>query len=144
MFFFDIIILFHCSYLSTGISFRQVSSSMCISKSDNACSVKETNCAMWTALRVQLMPSLTEQIFKETAKGISTWWNFPNYFGSVDRKHISIKCLPNWAVNILTTNCTVHLFCRLLWVQILNLWLWIRNLWLTHQWWWYTVLDKSL
>jgi hypothetical protein len=67
-------ILEYCSAAITfqqDFFFRQLSSSVCISKSDSACSVKETTCAMWTALRVQLMPSPTEQIFKETAKGIS-------------------------------------------------------------------------
>ena len=55
-------------YLSTGISFRQLSFSMRISKSAIASIIKETICAIWTALQAQHMLSPTEEIFQETAK----------------------------------------------------------------------------
>jgi len=41
------------------------------------------------------MPSSTEEIFQEIAKDFSIRWNFPNYFGTIDGKHIRIKCPPN-------------------------------------------------
>jgi len=85
----------YCRYLSTGISFRQLSFSMRISKSAIPSIIKETSCAIWTALQAQHMPPPTEKIFQEIAKDFNIRWNFPNCVGSVDGKHIRIKCAPN-------------------------------------------------
>ena len=41
------------------------------------------------------MPSPTEEIFQEIAKDFNIRWNFPNCVGSIDGKHIRIKCPPN-------------------------------------------------
>ena len=68
---------------------------MRISKSAIASIIKETTCAIWTALQAQHMPSPTEEIFQEIAKNFSIRWNFPNCVGNVDGKHIRIKCPPN-------------------------------------------------
>ena len=79
-----------------GISFRQLSFSMRIRKSAIAYIIKETTCAIWTALQAQHTPSPTEEIFQEIAKDFNIRWNFPNCIGSIDGKHIRInKCPPN-------------------------------------------------
>jgi len=41
------------------------------------------------------MPSPTEEIFQEIVKDFNIRWNFPNCVGSIDGKHIRIKCPPN-------------------------------------------------
>jgi hypothetical protein len=41
------------------------------------------------------MPSPTQEIFQEIAKDFYIRWNFPNCVGSIDGKHIRIKCPPN-------------------------------------------------
>jgi len=41
------------------------------------------------------MPSPTQEIFQEIAKDFNIRWNFPNCVGSIDGKHIRIKCPPN-------------------------------------------------
>jgi hypothetical protein len=41
------------------------------------------------------MPSPTQEMFLKIAKPFNNRWNFPNYIGSIDRKNIIIKCLPN-------------------------------------------------
>jgi hypothetical protein len=41
------------------------------------------------------MPSPTEEIFQEISKDFDIRWNFPNCVGSIDGKHIRIKCPPN-------------------------------------------------
>jgi len=50
---------------------------------------------IWTALQAQHMLSSTEEIFQEIAKDFNIRWNFPNCVGSIDGKHIRIKCPPN-------------------------------------------------
>lgn len=40
------------------------------------------------------MPEPTEEIWKKSAEGFETVWNFPNCIGSIDGKHVTIKC-PN-------------------------------------------------
>jgi hypothetical protein len=40
------------------------------------------------------MPSPTQEMFQEIAKDFNIRWNFPNYVGSIDGKHIRIKCPP--------------------------------------------------
>ena len=42
------------------------------------------------------MPSPTEEIFQEIEKDFNIRWNFPNCVGSIDGKHIRIKCPPNF------------------------------------------------
>jgi hypothetical protein len=39
------------------------------------------------------MPS--PEIFKKNEKNFTIRWNFPNCVGSIDGKHIRIKCPPN-------------------------------------------------
>jgi hypothetical protein len=41
------------------------------------------------------MPSPTQEIFQEIVKDFNICWNFPKCVGSVDGKHIRIKCPPN-------------------------------------------------
>jgi hypothetical protein len=67
------------------------------------------------------MPSPTEEIFTEISKDFNVRWNFPNCVGSTDGKQTESNACRSLAANILTTNSTIPLFCRLLWTQILNL-----------------------
>jgi hypothetical protein len=56
------------------------------------------------------MPSQTKEIFQEIAKDFNIRWNFPNSVGSIDGKHISIKCLPNSGSQYFNHNSTILLF----------------------------------
>ena len=85
----------YCRYLSTEVSFRQLSFSMRVSKSATAPIIKETTSAIWTTLQAKHTPSPTGEIFQETVKDFNIRWNFPNCVGSIDGKHIRIKCPPN-------------------------------------------------
>ena len=40
------------------------------------------------------LPEPTTEIWKQSAKVFEDFWQFPNCIGSIDRKHITIKC-PN-------------------------------------------------
>jgi hypothetical protein len=59
-------------------------------------------------------------MFQEIAKDFTIRWNFPNCTESTDASTSEFIARRTPAANILTTNSTIPLFCRLLWTQILN------------------------
>jgi len=65
------------------------------------------------------MPSPTDEIFTEISKNFNIRWNFPNYM--TDANTSDSIAHRNPAANILTTDSVIPLFCRQLWMQILNL-----------------------
>lgn len=56
--------------------------------------VRETCQVLWEILQPIYMPTPTKQMFESAAEEYWTKWNFPNCVGSIDGKHIRIKC-PN-------------------------------------------------
>jgi len=67
------------------------------------------------------MPSPKDEIFTKVSKDFSIRWNFPNCIESIDAGTSEFIARQTLAANILATNSTIPLFCRLLWMQILNL-----------------------
>lgn len=57
--------------------------------------VYETCEAIWNELNAEHMPFPTEDMFLTIASDFYNKWNFPNCVGSIDGKHIRIKCPPN-------------------------------------------------
>lgn len=57
--------------------------------------VKEVSRAVWNALQLIYMPEPTEKMWKEAETGFNEKWGFPNCIGSIDGKHVYIKCPPN-------------------------------------------------
>nr|CAH7737144.1 unnamed protein product [Callosobruchus chinensis] len=81
-------------YLATGMQFRQLAYSFCISKSAVAKIVSEVCKAIWTTLVMAHMPQPTKSTFKVIATDFWKRWQFPNCIGCIDGKHIRIKCPP--------------------------------------------------
>ena len=54
-------------------------------------------------------------------KDFNIRWNFPNCIQSIDANTSESIARRTPAANILTTNSTIPLFCRLLWTQVLHL-----------------------
>lgn len=79
-------------YLSTGMAFRQLAFSFRISKSSVAYIVIEVCKAVWNSLQKQHMPIPNPNSFKTIAKEFYDKWNFPNCVGSLDGKHVRLKC----------------------------------------------------
>ena len=50
---------------------------------------------IWTILQPIHMKVPTEHDFKEIANDYYNIWNFPNCLGSIDGKHIRVKCPPH-------------------------------------------------
>jgi len=67
------------------------------------------------------MPSPKDEIFTEISKDFNIRWNFPNCIESIDASTSEFIARRTLAANILTTNSSIPLFCRLLWTQILSL-----------------------
>jgi hypothetical protein len=68
---------------------------MRIAKSTVVSIVKEVSCAIWMALQLRHMPNPSVEMFKKIAEEFSSLWNFPNCIGSIDGKHIRLKCPRN-------------------------------------------------
>jgi hypothetical protein len=68
---------------------------MRIAKSAVASIVKEVSCAIWMALQLRHMPNPSVEMFKKIAEEFRSLWNFPNCIGSIDGKHIQLKCPRN-------------------------------------------------
>jgi len=81
-------------YLATGIAFRQIAMSFRVSKTSVSSIVIEVCQAIWTTLRDVHMRKPTIKDFENTADAFYNKWNFPNCIGSIDGKHIRVKC-PN-------------------------------------------------
>lgn len=43
----------------------------------------------------ELMPTPTEEMWKNIAHDFYQMWNFPNCIGAMDGKHVTIQTLPN-------------------------------------------------
>jgi hypothetical protein len=77
------------------MAFRQLALSFRISKSAVAQIVIDVCKAIWCTLKNKHMPTPTVEKFKKIANEFYEKWDFPNCVGSVDGKHIRIKCPKN-------------------------------------------------
>lgn len=48
--------------------------------------------AIWERLQPLYMPEPSDEIWEQAVLGYSEKWNFPNCIGSIDGKHVTIKC----------------------------------------------------
>ncbi|XP_021709704.1 putative nuclease HARBI1 [Aedes aegypti] len=79
-------------FLATGSLFTTLGFSFRMGRSTVADIVKETCKALWEVLQPIYMPTPTEQMFRSVAGEYWTKWNFPNCIGSIDGKHIRMRC----------------------------------------------------
>ncbi|XP_073956440.1 uncharacterized protein [Choristoneura fumiferana] len=86
-------------YLTTGDSFQSLSFSFRLGGSTVSNIVKEVCKAIWETLQPEYMPAPTEDTWRQSEVGYRQIWNFPNGIGSIDGKHVNIKCPPNSGSN---------------------------------------------
>lgn len=79
-------------FLATGLAFRQIAFSFRISKTTVSNIVVEICKAIWNTLKCKHMPTPTVDKFKKIAVEFYDKWNFPNCVGSIDGKHIRLRC----------------------------------------------------
>ncbi|XP_076118925.1 uncharacterized protein LOC143099900 [Alosa pseudoharengus] len=82
-------------YLSTGDSFRTISSNYRVGRCTVGRVVKEVSAAIWDALLPEYLPAPCMEDWRAIADGFSHRWNFPNCLGSVDGKHVVIEAPDN-------------------------------------------------
>nr|CAI5829820.1 unnamed protein product [Callosobruchus analis] len=82
-------------FLATGDSFSTIGHSYRVSFSTVGVIVQEVCQAIINKMQGMYMPEPTKEIWKKSAKGFYDVWKFPNCIGSIDGKHITIKCPKN-------------------------------------------------
>lgn len=86
--------VFH-RYLATGTAFRQIAFNFRVSKTAVSTIVIEVCQAIWLTLRKKHMKKPTVANFENIANEFYEKWNFPHCIGSIDGKHIRVKCPSN-------------------------------------------------
>ncbi|KAJ4451836.1 hypothetical protein ANN_03314, partial [Periplaneta americana] len=81
-------------FLATGMSFRSLAFAFRMGKTTVASIVKDTTQAIWDLLKEECLPFPDERMWRSIADNLHLKTNFPNCIGSIDGKHIRIKC-PN-------------------------------------------------
>jgi hypothetical protein len=79
-------------HLATGESRRSLPFAYFIGRSTVTQIIEETIAAISEILQPRVLQSPTKKSFTEIAKEFEARWNFPNCVGSIDGKHIQIKC----------------------------------------------------
>ncbi|XP_047990332.1 protein ALP1-like [Leguminivora glycinivorella] len=86
-------------YLTTGDSFQTIAFSFRLGSSTVSNIVKEVCKAIWDTMQPKYMPAPTEETWRQSEIGYRQIWNFPNGIGSVDGKHVNVKCPKNSGSN---------------------------------------------
>nr|XP_022921038.1 uncharacterized protein LOC111429373 [Onthophagus taurus] len=61
--------------------------------------INEVCDALWKYLQPIYMPQASTELWETVISGFEDSWQFPNCLGSIDGKHVTIKCPPNSGSN---------------------------------------------
>ncbi|XP_069684976.1 uncharacterized protein [Periplaneta americana] len=86
-------------HLATGDSHQTIAFSFRLGRSTVSKIVKEVCKEIWNVLQPLHLPTPTEESWKRAEIGFREIWNFPNCIGSIDGKHIRLKCPCNSGSN---------------------------------------------
>ncbi|RVE44383.1 hypothetical protein evm_010953 [Chilo suppressalis] len=86
-------------FLATGDSYQTIAFSFRVGRSTVGSIVKNVCTEIWNSLQPIYMPTPTESIWRQAETGYREIWNFPNCLGSIDGKHVAIKCPRNSGSN---------------------------------------------
>ncbi|XP_077257588.1 uncharacterized protein LOC143894823 isoform X2 [Temnothorax americanus] len=82
-------------YLATGDLPLSIAMAFRVGESTVRNIIKEVGLVLIKVLQLIYLASPVEEDWKKCADGYWNRWNLPNCVGSVDEKHIRLKCLPN-------------------------------------------------
>lgn len=80
--------------MATGDSHHTISFSFRVGRTTVSNIVKEVCMEIWNVLQPMYLVTPTEDTWRKSEIGFKERWNFPNCIGSIDGKHVEIKC-PN-------------------------------------------------
>lgn len=80
--------------MATGDSHQTIAFSFRVGRTTVSSIVKEVCMEIWNVLQPLYLATPTEDTWKTSEVGFMERWNFPNCMGSIDGKHVRIKC-PN-------------------------------------------------
>lgn len=81
-----------CRFLATGDSYSTIGHSFRVGFTTVSAIVSEVCEAIWYRLQPISMPEPTEMIWEQSVHSFEEKWQFPNCLGSIDGKHVTIKC----------------------------------------------------
>ena len=89
----QIIATYSCiySFLATGDAYTGLKARFRLGLATVHKCIKETCEAIWEVLKDDVLPTPTEESWKEIAEGFYTKWHFPNCLGALDGKHVMIR-----------------------------------------------------
>lgn len=82
-------------FLATGMSFSGLHYEFYRGVSTISNIISDTAIQLWSVLQPEYMALPTEDKWKEISGRYSELWNIPNCLGSIDGKHVRIKCPKN-------------------------------------------------
>lgn len=85
--------------MATGDSHQTIAFSFRAGRSTVSKIIKEVCKDIWNVLQPLYVPTPTDETWKRAEIGFREIWNFPNCVGSIDGKHVKIKCPPNSGSN---------------------------------------------
>lgn len=85
--------------MATGDSYKTIGHSFRIGFSTVASIIEEVCEAIWKRLQPIYMPEPTAEIWEKSISGYKNVWQFPNCLGSIDGKHVTIRCPQNSGSN---------------------------------------------
>lgn len=87
--------MIHFRFFATGDSYSTIGHSFRVGFSTVSKIVVEVSEAIIKIMGPMFLPEPTTAIWKESSSGFYEKWQFPNCIGSIDGKHVTIKCPDN-------------------------------------------------
>lgn len=78
--------------MAIGDTFYTIGHSFRVGFSTVNAIVTEVCAALCRHLQDTYLPELTTEIWKKSEEGFRNTWHFPNCIGSIDGKHVTVKC----------------------------------------------------
>ncbi|XP_050294323.1 uncharacterized protein LOC126734665 [Anthonomus grandis grandis] len=87
------------AFLATGDSYKTIGHNFRLGFSTVAIIVEEVCSVIWSKLQPIYMPEPTQELWEKSVLGYENLWQFPNCLGSIDGKHVTIRCPRNSGSN---------------------------------------------
>lgn len=87
--------IFFFRHLATGDTYQTIAFSFRLGRSTISKIVKEVCREICNILQPKYLPKPTLEMWNRAEEGFAELWGFPNCIGSIDGKHVKLKCPDN-------------------------------------------------